>query len=74
MKKQPTPSESLLEMVREKLRRDGVTLHRLSDEIACNYISIYYLFHPERRQVPRSGRPRFTYDTGKALEQWLLRR
>lgn len=67
----PTPSERLLEEVRKTLKSRRVTLYRLADDIACNYISVYYAFNPEKKTRKRVGRPRFTYDFGKKLEAWL---
>lgn len=72
MKPKPmTDSERLLDSVRAELKKRGVTVHRLADELGCEYLTIYFLFNPERRQYKRQGRPRFTYDIGKKLERWL---
>lgn len=64
-------SELLLSKVVTAMKERGIPLHRLATQIGFNYITIYYTFHPERRNKPRGGKPRFSYELGHALELWL---
>ena len=71
MKASLSRSELLLEEVRKELKRSRTTLYRMTEEMQCSYDTIYCVINPERRQRPRVGPPRFSYELGKKVEDWL---
>lgn len=70
----PSPSQLLLSQVRSELKRRGMSISGLARELGnYNYFTIYFIIHPEKRNIRTKRRPTFAYDLGIRISNWLLK-
>ena len=64
-------AEQLIERARKEMKKRGVTVHRMAHEASIGYEIAYYVFNPERRQYKRKGKPKFSYEVGMKIQDWI---
>tara|TARA_R110000868_G_scaffold137858_1_gene351523 strand:- start:3454 stop:3690 length:237 start_codon:yes stop_codon:yes gene_type:complete len=71
--KTPTPnfSERLIVRAVKEIKRRKITIYRMAKEVPCYYNMIYLIFNPDKKTYKRVGKPKFSYETGKQIENWL---
>ncbi len=66
-----TPSEALLHDVRKEIKRRQIPLGKAAREMGVRYITLFFVLKSEKRSYKRVGRPRFAFDTGIQMLDWV---